>query len=309
MSNSDYFNGAGSGTGTTGPTGPAGPTGATGPAGPTGATGASGAGITGLTATFLPVATGTGTLGNSPLSYLGGGTAAFDFGANRAVMGGTGTSTSAIFEFVSTSKGLLPPRMTTTQRNAISSTPTGLQVYDTTLNTMMYFDGTSWYPMTTYLNSLVGGTAASSSGAVPYIDATYKLQANATGLAFGGITLSTRHYAAMGGTPTIAPDVGAGVGATAVVTGTDAAGHISITFGPVVTASAIIATLTFSQPYATPANAVILTRATPYTANTGYTVICVPFIGVAASKFEIYSGLAVTSLAAGTFDFHYWVIG
>jgi hypothetical protein len=57
------------------------------------------------------------------------------FGANVA---------SAIVEMRSTTKGLLPPRMTTTQKNAISSPASGLQVYDTDLNQMSYYNGTTW---------------------------------------------------------------------------------------------------------------------------------------------------------------------
>jgi hypothetical protein len=34
--------------------------------------------------------------------------------------------------------------MTTTQKNAIASPATGLQVYDTTLNQMSYYNGTTW---------------------------------------------------------------------------------------------------------------------------------------------------------------------
>jgi hypothetical protein len=44
----------------------------------------------------------------------------------------------------STTKGFLPPRMTTTQKNAIASPAAGLQVYDTTLNQMSYYNGSSW---------------------------------------------------------------------------------------------------------------------------------------------------------------------
>lgn len=60
---------------------------------------------------------------------------------------GVGTSTpntSAIVELSSTSKGFLPPRMTTTQRTAISSPPEGLCVYDLTLHKLFVFDGTVW---------------------------------------------------------------------------------------------------------------------------------------------------------------------
>lgn len=50
---------------------------------------------------------------------------------------------SAKAEIVSTTKGFLPPRMTTTQRNAITPAE-GLEVYDLTLNKKFVYDGTSW---------------------------------------------------------------------------------------------------------------------------------------------------------------------
>lgn len=51
---------------------------------------------------------------------------------------------SALLDMVSTSKGLAPPRMTTTQKNAISSPLTGLIVYDTNLNALQIYNGSSW---------------------------------------------------------------------------------------------------------------------------------------------------------------------
>ncbi|MFH1159928.1 MAG: FISUMP domain-containing protein [bacterium] len=57
---------------------------------------------------------------------------------------GTAPNPSAILDAKSTSKGFLPPRMTTTQMNAISSPPAGLMVYNTTLNSICWFNGTSW---------------------------------------------------------------------------------------------------------------------------------------------------------------------
>jgi hypothetical protein len=56
----------------------------------------------------------------------------------------TTINSSAILQAESTTKGFLPPRMTTTQKNAIASPATGLQVYDTTLNQMSYYNGTTW---------------------------------------------------------------------------------------------------------------------------------------------------------------------
>jgi hypothetical protein len=51
---------------------------------------------------------------------------------------------SAKLQIESTTQGFLPPRMTTTQKNAISSPATGLVVYDTTLNQISYYNGTTW---------------------------------------------------------------------------------------------------------------------------------------------------------------------
>ena len=57
-----------------------------------------------------------------------------------------GTSTldaSAKLQIDSTTQGFLPPRMTTTERNAIEATA-GLIVYNTTDNNLNYYNGTSW---------------------------------------------------------------------------------------------------------------------------------------------------------------------
>ena len=60
---------------------------------------------------------------------------------------GINTSTpvaSAQLQVDSTTRGFLPPRMTTTQRNAIASPAAGLIVYDTTENKHYGFNGTTW---------------------------------------------------------------------------------------------------------------------------------------------------------------------
>jgi hypothetical protein len=51
---------------------------------------------------------------------------------------------SAALDVVSTTKGFLKPRLTTTQKNAIASPAAGLEVYDTTLNRPCFYDGTTW---------------------------------------------------------------------------------------------------------------------------------------------------------------------
>ena len=76
-------------------------------------------------------------------------TSAFDFRAIETTAGGayintTSVNASAILQADSTTKGFLPPRMTTTQKNAIATPATGLMVYDTTLNLISVYNGTIW---------------------------------------------------------------------------------------------------------------------------------------------------------------------
>lgn len=59
----------------------------------------------------------------------------------------TNVQASSALQVESTTKGFLPPRMTTTQKNAISSPSAGLVVYDTTLNKLCIFT-TAWETIT-----------------------------------------------------------------------------------------------------------------------------------------------------------------
>jgi hypothetical protein len=75
-------------------------------------------------------------------------TAAADFRAIEASNGGayintTSVQASAILQADSTSKGFLPPRMTTTQKNAITAVA-GLVVYDSTTNKLQCYNGSTW---------------------------------------------------------------------------------------------------------------------------------------------------------------------
>jgi len=69
---------------------------------------------------------------------------------NRAIASQS-TSTmnaSAEFEVESTTQGFLPPRMTTTQKNAIASPAAGLVVYDTTLGKLCVRGASAWETIT-----------------------------------------------------------------------------------------------------------------------------------------------------------------
>jgi len=92
------------------------------------------------------------------------GATAIGLGSNTTVIGNTstthgrwygslllGTTTNAassILTMESTTQGFLPPRMTTTQKNAIASPATGLVVYDTTLNKLAVYTGAAWETIT-----------------------------------------------------------------------------------------------------------------------------------------------------------------
>lgn len=64
--------------------------------------------------------------------------------SNVGFVGGPPSSIFTINGTATTPKGMLPPRMTTTQRLAIASPAEGLMVYDLTLHQMAYFNGTIW---------------------------------------------------------------------------------------------------------------------------------------------------------------------
>jgi hypothetical protein len=79
-------------------------------------------------------------------------TSAADFRAIEVTNGGayintTSVNASAILQSDSTTKGFLPPRMTTTQKNAIATPAAGLVVYDTTLNKLCVYT-TAWETIT-----------------------------------------------------------------------------------------------------------------------------------------------------------------
>ena len=64
----------------------------------------------------------------------------------------TNPNASAQLDVSSTTKGFLPPRMTTTQKNAISSPAAGLVVYDSTVNRASVYS-TAWENVITEVNA------------------------------------------------------------------------------------------------------------------------------------------------------------
>jgi hypothetical protein len=50
----------------------------------------------------------------------------------------------ALLDLTSTTMGFLPPRMTTAQRDAITSVPAGLMIYNTSTNKLNFYNGSAW---------------------------------------------------------------------------------------------------------------------------------------------------------------------
>ena len=76
-------------------------------------------------------------------------------------VGTSGINASAILELSSTSKGMLIPRLTTTERNNISSPASSLLIYNTDETEFQFYNGSSW-------TSLGGGASSDSLTATTY---------------------------------------------------------------------------------------------------------------------------------------------
>ncbi|RTY85901.1 hypothetical protein EKM05_14195 [Flavobacterium sp. GSP27] len=87
---------------------------------------------------------------------------------------------SAVLELKSTTKGFLPPGLTTVQRDAIASPMAGLVIYNTTKNCLEWFDGTTWYN---------GCGVQESSGATAVVTA-YSCSTNSVGTLTVGTPVS-----------------------------------------------------------------------------------------------------------------------
>jgi hypothetical protein len=68
----------------------------------------------------------------------------FRFRNGSMALGASVADATAHLDVQSTTKGFLPPRMTTTQRDAIVTPATGLRIYNTTTNTNDTYNGTAW---------------------------------------------------------------------------------------------------------------------------------------------------------------------
>ena len=86
--------------------------------------------------------------------------------ATGQLSNGSTPNASALVDIQSTTQGLLLPRLTTTQKNAIASPATGLIVYDSTYRAISTYNGTAWVsasPTTVGTATLAAGTVTVSA--------------------------------------------------------------------------------------------------------------------------------------------------
>ena len=153
-----------------------------------------------LTNFFVAIPNGTLQPGSGTFNLL----AELNFGSSfgiqvKQLAVGSALDSSSLLSISSTTKGFLLPRMTTTQRNAISTPTTGLQIFNTDTNQINYYNGVSWStiqaggiinPGTQYQLAYYATTGDSLSG-LPLITGTRALQSDANGLPTASTTTAT----------------------------------------------------------------------------------------------------------------------
>lgn len=100
-------------------------------------------------ATLLSTCAITGAVTcSSTLAVTGAVTMSSTCAITGAVGIGGAATASAALTVTSTTKGFLPPRMTTTERNAIATPAAGLVVYNSTTNKLNFYNGSAWEAVT-----------------------------------------------------------------------------------------------------------------------------------------------------------------
>ena len=113
---------------------------------------------------------------------------------------GIGVSTaninpSAQLDVSSTTKGFLPPRMTTTQRDAISTPATGLVIFNTTTNSIEYRSSTGWVELTAVTPTTMGTVSGNSTASGGTITSGVLSLAPADGNNGGIVTTAAQTFA------------------------------------------------------------------------------------------------------------------
>jgi uncharacterized protein (TIGR02145 family) len=223
----------------------------------------------------------------------------------QTVIGADAPDPSAMLDVQSTSKGFLPPRMTTAERNAMSNPATGLLVFNTTLNCVEINLGTPVQPAWACI--LVGLNTVSAASYTPTLCANTVLTAithtttgatgigTATGLPAGVSAAWASNTITISGTPTAAGTYNYSIPLTG------GAGSVSAT-GTITVNSVNTAGTASSSP-----TLCVNTALTPITrTTTGATGIGTPTnlpAGVTASWASNTITISGTPTASGTFNY------
>jgi len=110
--------------------------------------------------------------GGSRMLFSTTGTERMTIAATGEIGVGTASpSTKAMLDLTSTTKGFLPPRMTTTQRDAISAPPAGLMVYNSTTNKLNFYNGSAWEAVTSAATSITWDYLVANWSSEPTLNA------------------------------------------------------------------------------------------------------------------------------------------
>jgi hypothetical protein len=130
-------------------------------------------------------------IGTAFNSSVGRQLAVFDMELMCLTLGTTTSNASAILQADSTTKGFLPPRLTTTQKNAIGTPAAGLVVYDSTDNYLSLYNGTNWQNIVSpnSAGNVLIGTTADQGYRVQITSASADSQLNVWGASAPSIRL------------------------------------------------------------------------------------------------------------------------
>jgi len=190
---------------------------------------------------------------------------------------GASVSADAVVNIISTSKGILVPRMTTTQRNAIGSPSTSLLIYNTTTTQYELYTGSTWQSLASYISGTLTVTGAAS------LQSTLNVTGSST---FANTTVNGT-LSVTGGT-TLASITGTSAQFNSLsVTGSSALSTLSVT-GNTTLASVTGANVTATGTILTANGSVTAPFIAPSgDPNTGLYVISADTIGIAANGARV----------------------
>ena len=81
---------------------------------------------------------------------------------------GSQPDNSAMLQVKSTTKGFLPPQMTTAQRDAIANPAEGLVIYNIECKDVQYFNGAGWVPLGNTNTAIAPGTITGNDNPCQY---------------------------------------------------------------------------------------------------------------------------------------------